>query len=128
MTAQVVKIRPRPWNCWSGVAICTENVVYDVQDILKGDVPARQILVAHLLLRGSLTAALDPGLSRVLFQQGNVLLLFLEPATAAQISEASEIAQEGVDYADLDADCGTILAGEGIVGFVKKYIHEDTTP
>ncbi|HEY7161019.1 MAG TPA: hypothetical protein VH815_07145, partial [Acidobacteriota bacterium] len=61
---------------WSGRFPSFQSVKYEVEDVLKGDLIS-EINVSHVLVAGSKTARLDqPGLSRVLFQKGNRLIVF----------------------------------------------------
>jgi hypothetical protein len=118
--AEVVSIAPVIMNCWSGIAICTARVAYDVRQVFKGRIGYKRILVEHLLLKNSLTGDIDnPRLSPTLFREGNVLLLFLGSANTSRYPNRAELVAKGVGYVNLDEDCGAVMADEATVALLK---------
>ena len=114
--AEVVNIKPRQFSCWSGTVLCTEAVIYDVKQVLKGKIADKQIVVDHFLYHNSLTAdaisltdnSQVPQLSPSLFRVGNVLVLFLDPAKANRYMDGADLLSQGIGYVDLDENCGAV--------------------
>lgn len=66
----------------SGYFVVVQRVNYEIEEVLKGDLPKGRINVAHLVVANSPTADEETGqmqLSPKLFAKGNRLVLFLEP-------------------------------------------------
>lgn len=66
----------------SGYFVVVQRVNYEIEEVLKGDLPKGRINVAHLVVANSPTADKETRqmqLSPKLFAKGNRLILFLEP-------------------------------------------------
>jgi len=94
---------------WSGIAMSTQAVTYDVDEVLKGSYSESSITINHLVVDGTRQAddadAETAGLSSSVFAVGNRLIVFSKQNTE-YVSLGSDY--EGPEYIDVDANYGTI--------------------
>jgi hypothetical protein len=67
----------RPPMYWSGQFPAWQRVEYQVEEVLKGKIPERTILVAYAIVSGSELVDKEPQLSPKLFYEGGRQILFL---------------------------------------------------
>ena len=107
--AEVIEVKQAP-GFWSGQLTAMQKVNYKVIKILKGNLNARDIEVAHYVVHNSRSADSEqPRLSPKLFKKGQRLVLFLN-----RDAEKS--------YVVFDENCGAILADVEKVKLVQGMI------
>jgi hypothetical protein len=108
LIAQVKEVEPAgATSGWSGVLASMQQVRYEVREVIKGEVPKGEVLVAYYLVKNSLTADKDlPRLSPELFKEQNVHILFLEPDRKRATAGVPRAA--AAPYVAFDENCGAI--------------------
>jgi hypothetical protein len=106
---------------WCGLTLTTEYAYYDVLDVMKGQIPDSKIAVEHVICWDTITVdGYSPGLSRDLFREGNVLLLFLKTGSH-RTDQPQPPFKSG--YEDVDENCGAVLADSDAVHGVIEALH-----
>jgi hypothetical protein len=95
---------------WCGLAFTTEDAYYRVVEVLKGEVNEPRITVEHVICWDTVTVGgYSPALSPELFNEGNILLLFLKPGSHRPDRQGPP--QFPSVYEDTDENCGAVKAG-----------------
>jgi|ERR1051326_7761632 hypothetical protein len=78
VVAKVTRVEPS-LGAWSGYVHFVQHVHYEVEEVLKGALSEREIVVAHSVVKNTATAdTKEARLSPDLFAAGNRVVLFLD--------------------------------------------------
>jgi hypothetical protein len=94
---------------WSGIAMSTQAVTYDIDEVLKGAYTESELTINHMVVDETRQAddadAATPALNSSIFAVGNQLIVF-----STQNTEYTSLGTdyEGPEYIDVDANYGTI--------------------
>ena len=117
-SAQTDPLLRRPW---CGLAWSSEFVYYDVQEVLKGQIPDEQIAVDHAICWDTVTVdGYVPALSPELFREDNVLLLFLDRGLH-RIDQVQPPFPSG--YEDVDEYCGAVDVNSDAAQGIVEALH-----
>ena len=88
----VIEVGPAPKE-WSGYMSSYQTVRYNVEQILKGEIAASEILVEHIVVHGSKTAegGDNPKLSSAIFYPGASLIVSADRPEANRWTSGNEV-------------------------------------
>ncbi len=109
---------------WSGIAMSTQPVIYDVDEVLKGTYTESEITISHLVVEGSRQASTEEaGLNTSIFVAGGQLIVFAKQ-NAGYVSLGTDY--EGPENIDVDPEYGTIPYSSQNQGVVEGMIANPT--
>jgi hypothetical protein len=124
LIARVIEVRHSP-GYWSGLAPSIQQVRYEVDAVLKGNVTDKEIVVGHYVVKNSLTAEADsPELSRRLFAVGNQLVLFLKASQKAGDNTGSS---GELEYTSPNENCGALIADNETINEILGLISSNNS-
>lgn len=107
---------------WCGLTFTTEDVYYRVREVLKGEISAPRMTVEHPICWDTVTVGgYSHALSPELFNEGNVLLLFLKQGSHQEGRQGSPSFLSV--YADTDENCGAVKADDEAASSVANSIR-----